>query len=440
MIQNGLSFFDDLFEITDTSPEKEEKFHEKALRREITFITYLLAFFGAVTFLIWPADFIYFQGSSFRAMLLWRLGVIALLTLTLGTVYLFNLSTNQKRFIYEVGVGLGLFWTFYILFSFAESTPKYLLTFFVAWSFVIPFFPIILISRNLKQRVVSTTVLVLMCYLGMFIGDPPALIGGTPKVHASIFALSAVWNFGTGAIAVTAGHFIHQLYKYSFFLSADLEEEKERSENLLVNILPEKVSQQLKQNQDVSEEFENVTVLFADIVEFTTLAQSLPAQDVVAILDDIFSGFDKLVNEYGLEKIKTIGDEYFVAAGVPDPMDNHAIQTAHLAFDLIEAAQSHQRADGKPFRLRLGMNTGPLVAGIIGKEKFAYDVWGDTVNVGSRMESQGQPGRIQVTPATKQAIQEQDPDGTFGFEERRIVEVKGKGKITTYFLNRSTKI
>lgn len=234
-------------------------------------------------------------------------------------------------------------------------------------------------------------------------------------------------------ISVTiGGHLVYHLFRQNFFA-------QKQSEELLINILPEEISDRLKAGEDVSEKFDEVTVFFADIVEFTPIANELPADEVVSILDEMFSKFDRMVNQYGLEKIKTIGDEYFVAAGVPEPMENHAKKMAELAFDMQEEVHNHKREDGSPFKLRMGMNTGSLVAGIIGEEKFVYDVWGDTVNIGSRMESEGVPGKIQVTPATKNAIMEQDDDGVFGFEERGIVEVKGKGEMTTYFLKKTNR-
>lgn len=212
------------------------------------------------------------------------------------------------------------------------------------------------------------------------------------------------------------------------------EAENEKSEQLLLNILPEKISDRMKEGEDVAEQYENVTVLFADIVDFTPIANELSATEVVSLLDEIFSSFDGRVNEHGLEKIKTIGDEYFVAAGVPESVDKHAVKMARFAFDLNNEIRSYSRRDGSPFKLRIGMNTGPLVAGIIGNEKFVYDVWGETVNLGSRMESEAKPGEIRVTPSTKEAIQAQANDSEFEFELRNEIDIKGKGTMDTYQL------
>ena len=217
----------------------------------------------------------------------------------------------------------------------------------------------------------------------------------------------------------------------------ELQEEQERSQELLLNILPAKVVEQLNEsNEYVADTFEEATVLFADIVNFTSYAHDRSAGEVVRILNDIFTQFDRIVNERGLEKIKTVGDEYFVASGVPDSRADHAAAVAELALALQEKVAEFRWDDGAPFQLRIGINSGPLVGGIIGEEKFVYDVWGDTVNLGSRMESQGLPGKIQLTPAAKKAIEEQ-AEGRFTFERRGIIRVKGKGELTTFFLSRS---
>jgi PAS domain S-box-containing protein len=214
----------------------------------------------------------------------------------------------------------------------------------------------------------------------------------------------------------------------------ELREEQERSQALLLNILPARVVEQLNETEEyVADSFEEATVLFADIVNFTSYAQNRPAREVVRILNDIFTRFDRIVNQKGLEKIKTVGDEYFVASGVPEFRSDHASAVAELAWELQEEVAHFQGSNGAPFQLRIGINSGPLVGGIIGEEKFIYDVWGHTVNLGSRMESQGVPGEIQVTPAAKKAIEEQS-DGRFAFERRGPIHVKGTGEITTFFL------
>lgn len=209
-----------------------------------------------------------------------------------------------------------------------------------------------------------------------------------------------------------------------------LKAEKEKSERLLLNILPRTVADQLKQNRTVvADKFEQVTILFADIVDFTPLASRIPPTELVNLLNDIFSVFDRLADQYKLEKIKTIGDAYMVAGGIPLEVLNHAQAVANMALDMRAAIQMFKREDGQPFQLRIGIHTGPVVAGVIGLRKFIYDLWGDAVNIASRMESQGKPNGIQVTVETWAQLKD-----SFEFEERGWISIKGWGDLKTYWL------
>jgi class 3 adenylate cyclase len=205
---------------------------------------------------------------------------------------------------------------------------------------------------------------------------------------------------------------------------------QEQSDRLLLNILPEAIAQRLKQEEHtIADNFEEVTVMFADIVDFTQLSARIPPNELVQRLNEIFSTFDRLAQQHGLEKIKTIGDAYLVVGGLPMPRPDHAEAIAQMALDMQQEIRRFKRDDGESFHIRIGINSGPVVAGVIGLNKFIYDLWGDTVNTASRMESQGIPGYIQVTTATYERLRK-----TFIFEERGILEVKGKGKMLTYFL------
>lgn len=211
---------------------------------------------------------------------------------------------------------------------------------------------------------------------------------------------------------------------------AALRVEQERSERLLLNILPRPIAEQLKRNQKVTaHRFESVTILFADIVGFTEVAARISAKELVFILNEIFSAFDRLADRYGLEKIKTIGDAYMVVGGLPNPRADHADAIAQMALAMQQAIADFRNDLGNPFELRIGINTGSIVSGVIGLKKFSYDLWGDAVNVASRMESQGMPGKIQVTEMTYACLQQ-----GYRFEKRGTVEVKGRGAMTTYFL------
>jgi adenylate cyclase len=209
-----------------------------------------------------------------------------------------------------------------------------------------------------------------------------------------------------------------------------LQAEKEKSERLLLSILPKPVAEQLKQTQStIADSFAEATVLFADIVNFTQLASHRSPIEIVSLLNKIFSAFDQLAEQHGLEKIKTIGDAYMVVGGLPVPRPDHAEAIAEMALDMQKEITYFNTATQEDFSIRIGISTGPVVAGVIGTKKFIYDLWGDTVNMASRMESQGIPGCIQITEDTYAVLQ-----GKYQFEERGIIQVKGKGEMMTYLL------
>ena len=206
--------------------------------------------------------------------------------------------------------------------------------------------------------------------------------------------------------------------------------EREKSDRLLLNILPFQIANKLKQSQNsIAESFDNVTIMFADIVGFTPLSAKLKPIELVGLLNEIFSQFDELAERLGLEKIKTIGDAYMVAAGLPVPRSDHAEAISEMAIAMQVAVSNLPLQKHGKLQIRIGINSGVVVAGVIGTKKFIYDLWGDAVNVASRMESSGQPGKIQVTVETYRRLQD-----TYSFEERGKIAVKGKGEMTTYWL------
>jgi PAS domain S-box-containing protein len=205
---------------------------------------------------------------------------------------------------------------------------------------------------------------------------------------------------------------------------------RKKSELLLLNTLPQAIAERLKKGQrTIAESFEDVTVMFADLVDFTKYSAQTSPTELVEMLNVIFSEFDQLAEQHGLEKIKTIGDAYMVVAGLPTPRVDHAEAIAEMALDMQEAIAQYNAETGQAFKIRIGINSGPVVAGVIGIKKFSYDLWGDTVNIASRMESQGIPGCIQVTRVTYERLRDR-----FLFEERQPIQVKGKGEMTTYLL------
>jgi class 3 adenylate cyclase len=213
---------------------------------------------------------------------------------------------------------------------------------------------------------------------------------------------------------------------------AELQAERANSDRLLLNVLPKAVADRLKQGERIIvDSFREATVVFADIVGFTSFSANMAPSRTVQLLNDLFSGFDKLAETYELEKIKTIGDSYMVVGGIPTPDPEHAERCAWMALDMLEVLKHFNHRNSINLDLRVGMNSGPVVAGIIGTKKFSYDLWGDTVNVASRMESQGQPGMIQVSASTHALLAER-----FVFEDRGTMEVKNRGLMSTYRLVR----
>ena len=208
--------------------------------------------------------------------------------------------------------------------------------------------------------------------------------------------------------------------------------EKERSEALLLGILPRTIVDRLRNGETViADRIAEATILFSDLVDFTAMAARLSPEALIELLGTMFSRFDAIATRLGLEKIKTVGDGYMVAGGLPQPRPDHAMAVAQMAFAMHEAAAEMEAEGGQQIRLRIGMHTGALVAGVIGTHKFVYDVWGDTVNTAKRMETYGAPGRIHVSAVTRQILGD-----AFRFEPCGAREIKGKGAMETFFLQR----
>ena len=223
--------------------------------------------------------------------------------------------------------------------------------------------------------------------------------------------------------------FFHDITKRRQMESA-LRKEQKKTESLLLNILPEPIAHRLKHKPGViADKFEKATILFADLVNFTQISTTMSATKLVYLLNEIFSAFDQLSEKHGLEKIKTIGDAYMVAAGIPIERPDHAEAIAEMALDMLAAIKElNVKLDAK-FDLRIGINSGPVVAGVIGTKKFIYDLWGNAVNTASRMESHGITGRIQVSHYTYELLHDK-----YEFEDRGEIEIKGKGEMQTYLL------
>lgn len=239
---------------------------------------------------------------------------------------------------------------------------------------------------------------------------------------------------GTAGIASLLTGFIYYAYSVNRDAESRLSLAVQKSDRLLLNVLPETVAEQLKEGSDrIVERFESVSVIFADIAGFTPASERYTPEELIDLLDAVFTRFDAVVAARGLEKIKTIGDAYMAAAGLPERRADHCRLAALAALDMLAATADLETSTG--LRMRIGMNTGEAIAGVIGRHRFIYDVWGDTVNTASRMESHGLPGRIHVTRAVRDTLQ-----GQFLFEERGRIEIKGKGLMETFFLMRTEDV
>ena len=253
------------------------------------------------------------------------------------------------------------------------------------------------------------------------------------RAQPDFYSLSVKRDDELGEVMVAFNQMFRRVYKEIAQRQAAeeiLRAEQEKSERLLLNILPETIADRLKQGQsNIADGFTEVTILFADIVGFTEISSRTSPQELVELLNKIFSAFDYLTDRYGLEKIKTIGDSYMVAGGLPVSCANHAESIAEMALEMQQEIMQFTDESGQPLQIRIGINTGPVVAGVIGTKKFIYDLWGDAVNTASRMESQGLPGKIQVSDSTYQLLCDK-----YVLDGRRTIEIKGKGEMTTYFL------
>ena len=287
----------------------------------------------------------------------------------------------------------------------------------VMWAFMAPLFSLLL--RPARETWIWLAVffgdLVLAAIL-----DSTAINSVKPLSSTAILVLFALNIAGIGVLTFGA---------LSYF-RRQRDAAERRSQELLLNVLPEPIAARLKRGEEpIADHYDDISVLFADLAGFTVRSAHETPAATVAILNEVFSVFDELVRRYGLEKIRTIGDSYMVAAGAPMARPDHLFAICAMALDLQNAVARLNRENDWDLSFRIGINCGPAVAGIVGREKFHYDVWGDTVNVASRMESHGLPDRIQVTEAVYERLKTQ-----FEFQRRGVIEVKGKGSTVTYLL------
>ncbi len=257
------------------------------------------------------------------------------------------------------------------------------------------------------------------------------MYGRTPTIVLDTYKLNVIFCIIATSVFCSLVGFAYHFVKNSDAAERRVAQELKRSESLLLNILPAAIAERLKANPGtIAESFEQVTVLFADIVGFTKLSAVAPGAEIVDMLNEVFSAFDRIAARHNLEKIKTIGDAYMVVGGLPTPRQDHAEAVVMMALEMIEAIKTCKAQARSKIAIRIGVHSGPVVAGVIGEKKFAYDLWGDTVNTASRMESHGVPGKVQISSQTADLIRD-----SFKLESRGKIEVKGKGEITTFFVD-----
>ena len=368
---------------------------------------------------------------------LWALIVIGLVYLVIGLVtnrplvsvfaiiqmatQLVNLAVFSRTRRMEpmvwilIGVGLGtIFSGVLTLGGLALSGAN------VVWGVIAPLGAILLVSSRagLPAYLGLVVVIVAGVLVDPFVPKDQAL------PHGQIVVATAINVLGASAVALGLVRYIDGQR-----LAA-----RRESDALLRNVLPEPIADRLKSGERViADHFDQASVLFADVVDFTPFAEAHSPQETVAVLNDLFTEFDHLADQFGLEKIKTIGDAYMVVAGVPERREDHAAVLVEMALAMHRQVERHDPVYGRRLQIRTGIASGPLMAGVIGDRKFSYDLWGDTVNTAARMESSGIPDRIQVTDATCRLLA-----GRYPFDRRDGVDIKGKGVMTTWILNPMT--
>jgi len=344
--------------------------------------------------------------SKFAARTYQMMVILALIAIQVGLYYIAKFYP-----VLDVVQSLG----YELPVSEADGTTIYI----AVWFLVI--FTGSMISRlNIIHTIMSAVIYIIMNIITVLTYHPASLI----VIIQVLVLLTIVPVILIGAVNV------QQDAKGTYRANKLLERSMKKSESLLLNILPVEIANRLKETPGtIADGFNNVSVLFADIVGFTNFSTKHKPETIVKILNQIFTKFDDITKKYKAEKIKTIGDAYMLAAGIPEFSSKHSSIVANCALDMIKEVNHFLDPDGNPIQIRVGLHTGPAIAGVIGNHKFAYDVWGDTVNIASRMESYGYAGKIQATMEIYEALKKD-----FIFEPRNEIEVKGKGTLKTFWL------
>ena len=370
-----------------------------------------------ITLLIFPAAFLWGMvymafGEPLAGLIPWGYGLVSLAGLATAR------WTGRFGPFRAIQLGMWLLLPFLLQIVLGGFVPGSAVS---VWAFCAPISALLVASRRTASRLM--VIFALLVVAAVFVQPLAGTSNALPAwLVAALFGLNLV---GTAVVTYRAMVFFIVQKDHAYALLAS---ERARSERLLLNVLPAPIADRLKKQEAViADRFDAVSVLFADIVGFTPLSVGMSADELVVMLDGLFARLDEMTQRRGLEKIRTIGDAYMVAAGVPNPRVDHAPVLVDLGLDMLQAARDG--SSGHPLQLRVGISSGPAVAGVIGRTKFQYDIWGDTVNTASRMESHGVPGRIHVSESTRLLIED-----AYICEARGIIDVKGKGPMPTYLV------
>ena len=393
--------------------ERLETF-KRVNRRSLVFLAVMSLVFA---FLDWA-----FLKSDLTVILN-RIGLFVIVSVLLvGVNRVTNVRTGDRFFAVACVLGLGVMW-----FQVFLTLPAHQLIDW--WLVTLAMFGVVFMVLT---ETVLWARLVVIGFLFLFGLAVPVQVG-MPWVDALLGFTHIVVIYAAGWVAAWQ---VETARRLAFVRQLALEEERGRSVDLLRNILPKPIADRLLRSPEtIAEQHPSVTVLFADIVGFTPWASTRDAEEVVAVLDQIFTVFDALCDTHGVEKIKTIGDAYMAVGGVPVANGPTAPRVVRLGLDMLDAAADIMAQQGNALQLRIGVHEGPAVAGVIGRRKFLYDLWGDTVNTASRVEAYGVPGRVQVTESVVGQLGEE-----FELEERGNIDMKGKGLTSVYFVRRSRRM
>lgn len=363
--------------------------------------------------LLWGSLYWYF-GQPLAAMAPWSYVVLSALS-----ILVFALTRNYAFFRFAE-LGLILVIPFVLGLTLGGFVPSSAV---VLWSLLAPIGALIFYGP--RQAIIW-----FVAYLILIVSSSILQPFIVPSSLLPDWLILAFFVMNISAISAVAFLLLYFFIRERNAALVQVRVERDKSETLLLNILPKEIAPRLKDNHaTIADSYDCASILFADIVNFTPWSAELPPAEMVEMLNEIFSYFDSLLDKYGVEKIRTIGDNYMCAAGVPTPRADHAQTLARMSLEMRAYIRNRPPRNGKRLNFRIGINSGPLVAGVIGTKKFVYDLWGDPVNVAARMEAHSVPGKIQIGFNTFQLIHKE-----FICEPRGILEVKGKGKMATWFL------